>query len=325
MARPRKLIFNQTVLMVTTSVEEGLLLTANPLMVAIILGILARAQTLHPVRICRLMVEATHVHLIMVVDNPDDVRGFMERFKTESAHAINRLLGRGKRTVWCEGYDSPVLLTPGDTAEKIAYIESNPAKDNLVEKAVDFPGISNLNINASGSYAWIRRSMIEKLPSRSLTINDYEVLRDELIAKATKFHTFSIEKDAWMECFGISDPKEHQFWNERISNRIKEKEDEFKAARSKSGQKVFGRVALMAQAIKPTYVPERSGRRMWCICSDLELRKVFLGGIKRLIDLAKETYQKWRRGDFTMKFPLGLYPPSMPKHAELLKSGIIYC
>jgi hypothetical protein len=46
---------------------------------------------------------------------------------------INRLLGRGKRTLWCEGYDSPVVLTPVRALVAIAYLYANPAKDNLKE------------------------------------------------------------------------------------------------------------------------------------------------------------------------------------------------
>ena len=49
--------------------------------------------------------------------------GFMERFKCETAHAVNRLLGRRQVTVWCKGYDSPVILTLDDLVEKLATYE----------------------------------------------------------------------------------------------------------------------------------------------------------------------------------------------------------
>src|SRR5688572_30273179 len=101
-----------SVVFLTISIEEGILLLPNPLTEAIIKSCLARAQHLHPLRICHFIVEGTHIHLFVVIENPDDLCGFTERFKTESAHMINRLLGRKKRTLWCEGYDSPVVLTP---------------------------------------------------------------------------------------------------------------------------------------------------------------------------------------------------------------------
>jgi hypothetical protein len=42
----------------------------------------------------------------LVVINPDHVEAFFRHFKTESAHMINGLLGRNKRTLWCGGYES---------------------------------------------------------------------------------------------------------------------------------------------------------------------------------------------------------------------------
>ncbi len=71
-----------------------------------------RPRQSFPVRICHILVEATHIHLVVVVINPDHVEAFFRHFKTESAQMINGLLGRNKRTLWYEGYDSPIILTP---------------------------------------------------------------------------------------------------------------------------------------------------------------------------------------------------------------------
>jgi REP element-mobilizing transposase RayT len=94
MAKAMKYHPHGRVLFCTFSLEEGLLLLANPLCKAIVKSCLARAQVLHPVRICHFIVQATHVHIVLVVMNPDDVHAFIRCFKTESAHMINRILGR---------------------------------------------------------------------------------------------------------------------------------------------------------------------------------------------------------------------------------------
>lgn len=52
------------------------------------------------------------MHMVLVIDNPDDVPSFIGHYKTESAYTLNGILGRKKRTIWCEGYDSPIVLTP---------------------------------------------------------------------------------------------------------------------------------------------------------------------------------------------------------------------
>lgn len=80
------------------------------------------AQTLDPVKVIAFIVMGNHVHLIVLVEDPSAVESFMERFKCEIAHTVNRLLGRRQVTVWCEGYDSPVILTVDDLVEKMTYL-----------------------------------------------------------------------------------------------------------------------------------------------------------------------------------------------------------
>jgi hypothetical protein len=86
----------------------------------------------------------------LVVINPDHVDAFFRHFKTESAHMINGLLGRNKRTLWCEGYDSPIVLTPTRALIAIAYLYSNPAKDNLETSIDRYPGFSSWKMFQSG-------------------------------------------------------------------------------------------------------------------------------------------------------------------------------
>ncbi len=54
----------------------------------------------------------THILLVLVVMNPDDVAAFFCHLKTELAHVINELLVRNKRTLRCEGDDSPIVVSP---------------------------------------------------------------------------------------------------------------------------------------------------------------------------------------------------------------------
>jgi REP element-mobilizing transposase RayT len=72
---------------------------------------LAVAQNLHPVKVIGFVVMGNHIHIVTLVEDPTTVESFMERFKCETVHAVNRLLGRRQVTVWCEGYDSPAILT----------------------------------------------------------------------------------------------------------------------------------------------------------------------------------------------------------------------
>ena len=323
MPRPRKLIFHKTVLFVTTSVEEGLVFPANAVVKAVLRSALARAQSLHPVVVSHLLFEATHAHFVMVVENPDDVKGFIERFKTESAHAVNRLLGRKKRTVWCRGYDSPVLLTVGDVLEKIVYLYINPAKDNLEESVKKYPGLSSWEMFTKNrhkhQWAWVHRPGVPSLKGKALSAEGYNQVAGEMVAGAWgKRQEFCVEPDAWMGCFGVRDPKEKARLNERIVEQVQAREDSYRERRIQQGKTVIGRKRLVAQGLDIGYRPEREGRQTWCICSDRERRKEFINWVKGLIERAYDVYLRWRMGDYTLAYPLGLYAPSLPKLAEPL-------
>ena len=41
--------------------------------------------------------------------------------------------------------------------------------------------------------------------------------------------------------------------------------------------------------------------------------------LKDLYSKGKEVLKNWKNGDYSVPYPLGLYPPSMPKLGELLE------
>ncbi len=323
MPSPAKIHTNKSVLFITTSIEQGLLLLSNPLAKVCIKSALARAQALHRVRICAYVVEATHVHMLVVVDNPDDIKDFMDRFKTESSHAINRILGRRKRTIWCRGYDSPPVLTLSTAMRYLVYLYTNPAKDNLVDSIEEYPGLSSWKMFRSGKFeeefSYIRRPHFRSVSDRARSPKRYAALAGELLSKAEAKLPFCITPNAWMECFGVMTESEQAKVNEILLRWIKAEEQKFRDKRCKEGKRVLGRERLLQQAFDTTYLPDRHGKRMWCLCDEVPLRKEFIAWAKELLSQARQVYERWKRGDFGVKYPPGLYPPSMPKLAEPLE------
>lgn len=327
MGSPRKVFINNFVVFVTMSVESGILLPPNYLINVLLESALARAQALFPVRVCHYLFEATHAHFMLVVDNPNDIPGFIGRFKTESAHFVNRLLGRKKRTIWCEGYDSPVLLGEEDIIEKIRYIYINPSKDGLEDSIEKYPGLSSWDMFNSGHYQkvcpWIHRSDLKRLRRNPKTIREFRELRDELVKNANEAHVLQIEPNAWMDCYNIEEQGIKENINQEIKQYIKEAEVEIKRTRLIEGKTVIGKNKLMLQNIDLTYEPNRSGRRSWCICKDRIMKSKFMQFVRDLIEEGKEVLKRWREGDFRPSYPEGLFPPSMPKLAELWPSVLL--
>ena len=311
-----------SVLFVTFAVEEGLLLLSNPLCLAIIRSCLAAAQKLYPVRICHLLVEATHVHLIVVVRNPDDVPAFLGHFKTESAHALNTILGRRKRTVWCAGYDSPTVLTMTKTISVLGYIYSNPAKDNLVSTVDEYPGFSTWKMFLTGRFTklWkrLRRPQYRALTPDSHNLSGYTREAERLLSESDEIEPFTLEPNAWLEAFGVTDRAEQERINARVIQLVRYLEVRAERKRQRQHKRVIGRERLMRQELDVTYRPDRKGRRMWCLSDQRASRIEYIRFLKKLKQEARRVLALWRMGDTSAKYPPGLYPPSMPKLANVI-------
>lgn len=325
MPSPRKYHPHGGVLFVTMSLEEGVMLLPNPLCDLIITTCLAQAQTAHPVTICHYIAEGTHMHMLVVVDNPEDVPGFVGRFKTESAHMFNAVLGRKKRTVWCDGYDSPVVLTLSRALEAIAYLYANPAKDGLEDSIDYYPAASSWRSYCSSTLSK-RVSKVPRRAFRTLTpdghnLRGYAKEATRLRAQATDEVTITIEPDAWMNALGVENARRQEELNGELHRRVRQLEAEARAARKVNGKRVIGAHRLIAQPIDRYYRSKRRGRRMWCLSDDVSLRIRFINHLKNLIEAARLTLERWRCGDLSFRYPLGLYPPLMPKLAEPLPDG----
>jgi REP element-mobilizing transposase RayT len=319
MPRVRRVIPHKSALFVTTSVEEGLVLTANPLVALVLNSCIARATKLWPVRICDFVVEATHIHFLLVVYDPEDLKGFMERFKTESATALNRLMRKERRTLWCKGYDSPVLLDPDKAVEKIVYLYTNPSKDNLVDNIEDFPGLNSWNHFAGGADKstskgkfFVRKDFVN-LVKENHGVQDYENLASALAHEKRDifYNLYGIQE--WLSCFGISKLEEIQEYRTRIINEVRSKERLHREERRLKSKETIGASQLRATPIGAPYTPRRTGRRSLCLSFSTSLRKAFITEVKSLITIGKEILSLWKKGDLSRQYPQGLYPPCFPK------------
>ncbi len=273
-------------------------------------------------RICHIIVEATHIHIVLVVIDPCHVEAFFRYFKTESAHMINGLLGRDKRTLWCEGYDSPIVLTPTRALIAIAYLYSNPAKDNLETSIDRYPGFSSWKMFQTGKLTrqWkrLRRPQFITIPRDANTLRGYTKIAAEVLEASDEVQTFTLEPNAWMEAFGYDSPEQQQKINENLVARIRLLEERAEKKRARERKRVFGRDRLMTQVFDTTYRPKRTGRRMCCLSEKRSVREEFIRFFKGLMQKARAVRERWKLGDVTVPYPPGLCPPSMPKLANTL-------
>lgn len=319
MPRPPRILLPHSVVLLTSRVQQGLPFVCTPLVKTILWSTLAHAQTLYPIKIISFVVMGNHIHIIALVEDPTTVESFMERFKCESSHAINRLLDRRQVTVWAEGYDSPTILTVDDLIEKLAYVYANPVRAHITDSISNYQGVSSWQMYTTGQHTKevkrIRRTLLEPLPNEPLSHAQHRRLAETVEAEATETICFTLSPDAWTHAFpGACTPES---LNQKLLTRLQEIEREMAHLRQANRIRLPSPHDTTKASIDTTYTPKSFGRRMWCICRDIPLRIAFINFIKELKTQAREIRQRWRQGEISAPFPPGLFPPSQPILANL--------
>ena len=162
------------------------------------------------------------------------------------------------------------------------------------------------------------RNQFTLIPRDSNNLRGYTKRAQALLDEATDEQVFTLEPNAWLEAFGVKDPVVRQRWNERLIERVRHLEDRAEQLRGKSHKRVIGRERLISQVLDTTYRPRRKGRRMWCLSERRSVRTAFIRFFKELKRAARAVRRRWALGDRTVPYPPGLYPPSMPKLANVV-------
>lgn len=306
----RKCFIHNTVVELCFRTQERLPFTASPYMAVIIKSILASALNLYNLKICHFIVMGNHLHMIVVVDTPEDLPLFVGYFKRESALAVNALLGRRRRSVWEENYDSPIVLDGDKVVDRIVHLYANPAEANLEESIERYPNLSSWQAFLDGgieeSCPRIPRNAVPCIINKQLSLDDQRNLANYLISMSTGDMELIIEPDAWLECFDEFKTQNPQKIKQEIIQRLKTTEEELRRRRSKP---VVGALALRMQSIQKAHTPKKYADKMLCLSTFKELRIAYIAWRKELVSKAIKIVFGKVAYDFLTGLPPGLFSP----------------
>jgi REP element-mobilizing transposase RayT len=300
MPKPPRILLPKTLVFITSRVQQGLPFVHHPTMSKSLWGIIARAQTLYNVEICALMFMGNHFHILAVVKDQSAIPAFMRRIKTESAHMVNKYLDRRQCSVWCDGYDCVPLLTFEDAIDKFVYLYTNPTRARISKTINNYQGVNTweMFISSHNEKSCYWRGRISSKSSEQ---------------KNENLHKFTLSPYNWAKTVF-----KMELENDEIKNQIVdlvtafEKSLETKASLIQREQNLKLDIKKTIKALQ-NFKPKKFGRRMWCICSDLNRKMMFLHYIKCLKDTAKKVYERWKLGDFSPQYPIELFAPKYPK------------
>ena len=306
----RKCFHRGSLIEICFRTERDLPLVCTAYMRVILESILARAQTLYPLTIVAFVVMGNHPHIMAVVKEPADVSRFKEYVKRESAHAINRLLGKINHTVWVDGADDPPILDPEKALQRLTYIYTNPQKAGLEDRIEKYPNLNSWSALLAGGEVIktkrIHRNAIPALPNAALSFEAQQALADELLASSDEEFELVIEPDAWIGCFRDLYKASPEKLRQEVVKRVRAEERELDRKRR---HPVIGSHALRLQSIRKPYTPKKRGKRMLCFSSERSVRVAYISWRKQRQRDASELYDRWRDGEQEIELPPGMFWP----------------
>jgi REP element-mobilizing transposase RayT len=264
------------------------------------LGILGRAQSRHEMRICGACVLSSHFHLLLEVDDARQLARFMRDLKSKLAREVNRLTGwRG--TVFHRRYDMAVV-TEEEAAQvgRLAYILSHGVKENLVERAQEWPGVHCVKALLKGEPLtghWFDRS-------REYAARNQRQAFERLCYATEEAVTFSP-----LPCWAHLSP---ELYRTRIAGLVQSIETAAAEERKRTDRPVMGVKEILER--DPQHRPAKLSRSPApLVHAATEMaRKEFYGMYSWFVAAFQDAADKLRLGDRTVPFPAGSFPPALP-------------
>jgi REP element-mobilizing transposase RayT len=292
---------NRTLVSVTNRTIQGrYLLRPGPSLNDIFLGVLGRTQRRHEMAIAAVSVLSNHFHLLLVVDDAQEVAGFMRDLQSKVAREVNRLTGwRGP--VFESRYDMTVV-TDEEAAqiERLKYVLANGVKENLVERVCQWPGVHSAEALVHGK-----------------TLEGHWIDRTREYAARNQGKKLSRETFVFAESVVLSPipcwahlPADR--YRERMKNLVEEVDGEAARARQRLGAHVLGVKAILAQdpQSRPTSIARSPAPLVHAATK--AARKMFYEIYAEFVSAFRAAAEILRQGRWDAPFPVGSFPPALP-------------
>ena len=292
---------SRTLVSITNRTIQGrYLLRPGPSFNDLFRGILGRTQRRHEMAIAAVTVLSSHFHLLLVVDDAQEVAGFMRDLQSKMAKEVNRLTG-WKGPVFERRYEMTVVTGEEPAqVERLKYVLANGVKENLVERVSQWPGVHSAEALIHGTPLeghWFDRT--REYAARNL---GEELSRDEYVfAESVVLSPIP----CWAHL-----PADR--YRERIKNLVEEVEAEAALARQQSGARGLGAKAILAQdpQTRPTSIARSPAPLVHAATK--AARKMFYEIYAEFVSAFRAASEALRQGRRDAPFPAGSFPPALP-------------
>lgn len=330
MARPRRRIISGKLYEICLRARRGLPFPPSDTINIILQSILARTQRDDKVEICHFLWMSNHLHLLLVAKDSRQCANFYSEVAKKCTDAIKQLLGLSSLELWDDRPSVFPVLDLEAAKNRISYFYCNPAAANLVRTIGEYPGVSSwgaflkeregqLRACVTTNFPWVRLPTITVLPAAVMSQRQDFFCSRRLISQSPLHHKLSIEPNAWMKCFGVSDHEDVKEINREIMKAIENKEHELEIIRQREGKRVLGAAYLRREKILREHTPKRvpMDRKIFFITTVREYAISFLKSYKEFCAECREAYAALCLG-CSVPWPLGGFKPPIPPLANAI-------
>ncbi len=291
----------RTLVSITNRTIQGrYLLRPGPSFNDLFLGILGRAQRQHEMDIAAVTVLSNHLHLLLIVDDAQEVSGFMRDLQSKLAREVNRLTGwRGP--VFERRYEMTVVTNEeAAQVERLKYVLANGVKENLVERVCQWPGVHSAEALMHGTPLeghWFDRTRQYAARNRGEELSREQYVFTESVVLSPIPCWAHLAADRYRE---------------RMRNLVQEVDAAAARARRQSGARVLGVKAILAQdpQARPTSIARSPAPLVHAATK--AARKIFYEIYAEFVSAFRIAAEALRQGRRDVSFPAGSFPPALP-------------
>ncbi len=323
MGHPRRHYKHGNVCMVTNRLAEGLPFVPNKFINALLYGALARASSRNPgIIICGFAFLQNHYHLVLDIDSDEkEMESFLHDLDDELARIVKKLLGKRNFKCWAQRPHVSVLGDAQAVINQLAYCLLNPVKANFCQKAVDWIGIHSYRFlfdQTPKQHKWLRTQKLNTLPNTSFKSRLINRLYQRWDNLPGKVYQLNVSPFAWKARFQEICQLSDEEIRSKLLDKLAEEELQCQKEREQLKQRLVDPEELAQQNPYQYYKPKKFGRRVYCICTDPELRRQMIELYQAFCALCAEAWAAWKRGDFSLKYPPGAFLPPRPPLSSAL-------
>jgi putative transposase len=299
MARPLRFIPSGALVEVTTRTVHGrYLLRPSPEVNDLVLGILGRGQSMFSVRIHALVVLSNHWHALLTVDDAAQLAAFMAFVNGNIAREIGRIHDWRQR-FWARRYRAIVVADEAAEVGRLRYILQNGCQEGLVDRPVDWPGISGVRALTAD------KELRGTWHDRTAEFNARR--RRERVAPGQFGTEYQVHLSP-LPCWRALSPAQHRAACAEIVTQI---ETETREERTKSGRMCVGAERILAQHPHDRPLASDTSPAPFVHASCRRIRIAFRRAYAAFVDAYRAAAAHLRNGE-AAAFPVGAFPPAAP-------------